>query len=69
MLGKVASAVFRRKTTVFSSGVSTFSRVGNMTAGPSGSSIFSMRSKENFTSSEVSGSPLLNFSPSRSVQV
>lgn len=28
-----------------------------------------MRSKENFTSSEVSGSPLLNFSPSRSVQV
>jgi hypothetical protein len=50
-------------------GVLTSSTGGNMTAGPSGSLIFSTRSKENFTSFEVSGSPLLDFSPSRGVQL
>jgi hypothetical protein len=40
-----------------------------MIAGPAGLLIFSMRSKENLTSSEVSGSPLLNFSPSFRVHV
>jgi hypothetical protein len=49
------------------SGVSTLSSVVNMTAGPAASLIFSTRSKENFTSFEVSGSPLLNFSPPLSV--
>lgn len=67
MLGKVASGVFSVKTTVLSSGVSTLSSIGNMIAGPASSLIFSMRSKENLTSSEVSESPLLNLSPSLSV--
>lgn len=63
LLGKVASEVLSRKTTAFASGVSTLSSIGNMIAGPAGSLIFSMRSKENLTSFEVSASPLLNLRP------
>ena len=40
-----------------------------MIAGPAASLIFSMRSKENLTSFEVSESPLLNFRPSRRVHL
>jgi hypothetical protein len=69
LLGKVASAYFSLKTTVFASGVWTVSSMGNMTAGPETSSIFRMRSKENLTSSEVRASPLLNFRPSWSVHL
>lgn len=69
LLGKVASGTFRRKTTVFSSGASTLSSMGNMIAGPAGSLILSVRSKENLTSSEVSASPLLNWRPSFSVHL
>ncbi len=69
MLGKVASGDLSLKTTVFSSGVSTLSSMGNMIAGPASSLIFSMRSKENLTSSEVSESPLLNLRPSLRVHL
>ncbi len=65
LLGKVASDVLRRKTTVFSSGVSMPAIEDSMTAGPASSLIFSVRSKENLTSFEVRLWPLLNFRPVR----
>lgn len=69
LLGKVASGNFSLKTTVLASGVSTSSSIGNMIAGPVLSLISRTRSKEYLTSFEVRSLPLLNFRPSRNVQV
>ncbi len=68
-MGKVASGVLRRKTTVRSSGASTLSRPANITAGPRLSLIRLIRSKENLTSSAVRLLPLLNFRPSLRVHL
>lgn len=67
-MGKVASGDFSRKTTVLESGASTLSSAANITAGPSLSLMRLMRSKENLTSLDVSGWPLLKVSPSFRVQ-
>ncbi len=69
LLGKVASDVLRRKTTVFSSGVSMPAIDDSITEGPLASLIFSVRSKENLTSLEVRAWPLLNFRPVRRVHL
>lgn len=69
MLGNVASGTLRRKTTVLSSGVLIDAIVESSGAGPAGSLILIVRSKEYLTSAEVRLLPLLNFSPSRKVQV
>ena len=69
LLGKVASGVLEVEDDGLASGVLTVSSMGNIIAGPAASLIFSMRSKENLTSSEVSVSPLLNFRPSWSVHL
>lgn len=55
--------------TVLSSGVLIDEMVESSGAGPAGSLILIARSKEYLTSAEVRLLPLLNFSPSRSVQV
>lgn len=67
-MGKVASGVFRWKTTVLASGVSTFSSAENITEGPFLSLMRCVRSKENLTSFEVSASPLLKVRPGLRVQ-
>lgn len=67
-MGKVASGVFRWKTTVLASGVSTLSSAENITAGPFLSLMRLVRSKEYLTSFEVSASPLLKVRPSLRVQ-
>src|SRR5699024_4673110 len=59
----------RLKTTVRSSGVSTDSKLPSNDAGPFGSSIAIWRSKENFTSEEVSSLPLAKVRPSLSFTV
>ncbi len=68
LYGKVASAVLRWKMTSRSPCVSTVSMVFSRAAGPPGTSMRSARSMEYFTSAAVTGSPLANFRPSRSLQ-
>ena len=58
----------RWKTTVVSSTASVFTLASRL-AGPEGSLILRTRSKENFTSVAVSGSPFENFRPGLSLQV
>lgn len=69
LLGNIASGTLRWKTTVFSLGVVIDEMVESSGAGPAGSLIPIARSKEYLTSSDVRLLPLLNFSPSRRVQV
>jgi hypothetical protein len=58
----------RWNTTVCGSGAVVFTLASRLD-GPLGSLILMTRSKENFTSAEVSVSPLENFCPGLSVQV
>lgn len=67
LYGNVASEALRSKMTSWSPWVSTFLRPESRLTGPRSLLILSIRSKENFTSSEVRASPLLNFSPARSL--
>src|SRR5262245_8545427 len=69
MNGQVPSGFLRWKTTVLGSGASVLLSEASSDDAPAGSAILSSRSNENFTSSDVSGSPLENFSPSLSVQL
>ena len=55
--------------TVVGSGASTLSSDASSVYGPVGSSIATIRSSENLTSSDVSGSPLENFRSALSLQV
>ena len=68
MNGKVASTLFSFIVTVVGSVTSTESSEPSSVYGPVGSSILSMRSSENLTSSAVSGSPLENFRSGLSLQ-
>ncbi len=65
--GKVASEVFRWKTTVSGSGVSIFSRLPKRSFGPTLELMVMIRSRECLTALESSGSPLENFRPLRRV--
>src|SRR3954447_7003102 len=69
MNGKVASAFLSFIVTVAGSVSSTESSEPSSVYGPVGSLILSMRSSENLTSSDVSGSPLENFRPDLILQV
>jgi hypothetical protein len=69
MNGHVAVGRFRLNVTVCGSGASTLSNGSSSVYGPLGSSIASIRSIENLTSSDVSGSPLENFRSALIVQV
>src|SRR3954468_11472779 len=69
MKGHVASAFLSFIVTVVGSGASTDFSDPSSVYGPVGSFILSMRSSENLTSSDVSGSPLENFSPVLSLHV
>ena len=68
MNGKVASTLLSFIVTVVGSVASTESSEPSSVYGPVGSSILSIRSSENLTSSAVSGSPLENFRSGLSLQ-
>src|SRR5688500_5311759 len=68
MKGQVASTLLSFIVTVSGSVASTESSEASSVYGPVGSSILTMRSSENFTSSAVSGSPLENFRSGLSLQ-
>ena len=68
MNGQVASGFLRFIVTVGGSVASTESSEASSVYGPVGSAILTMRSSENFTSSDVSGSPLENFRSGLSLQ-
>lgn len=61
--GKVASGVFRWKTTVSASGVSILSRLPNRPSGPVWELIVRIRSSECLTALASSASPSENFRP------
>src|SRR3954471_11200460 len=69
MNGNVASGLLSFIVTVAGSGASTDFSDPSSVYGPVGSLILSMRSSENLTSSDVSGSPLENFRPDLILQV
>src|SRR6478752_765108 len=68
MNGHVASAFLSFMVTVVGSVASTDFSDPNSVYGPVGSAILTMRSSENLTSSDVSGSPLENFRSGLSLQ-
>src|SRR3954471_11782083 len=68
MNGNVASGLLSVIVTVVGSGAETDFSDPSSVYGPVGSSILSMRSSENLTSSAVSGSPLENFWSGLSLQ-
>ncbi len=65
--GQVASGSLSLKTTVLGSGASMLFMFASSEEAPFGSAISMLRSKENTTSSAVSGEPSENSSPSRIV--
>ena len=64
MNGQTALGALRWKMTVCGSGASTLFMLVSRDEAPSGAAMLTLRSKENLTSSAVSGEPSENLSPS-----